>query len=175
MRFVVVADVVVFGVVGGCVVACVLPVCANSCVCLHLRDGEIIYAIIDNNFTVPPHKSAYRILSWKYVPFKLYPPHDQEIHEPIRENATVLLKQALEQEEQLKRYQKELPTSIHNLTVNRPLRPLLRDLRPDYMDTFQLIYNEGILDKILNKSNYTDLETYQHVVFLHKHNYITTH
>jgi hypothetical protein len=142
---------------------------------LHFRNGMIAYAIIDNNFTVTPHKSAFRILVWKQGTFQLFPPHDQDIHAEIKEEPTALLQKALQQHEQIKRYQNDLPSPIHNISIQRPLRSLLRDLRPEYLDTLQQIYNHGILDNILNKSNSSDLEIYQHLVFLYKHQYINVH
>lgn len=142
---------------------------------LHFRDGIIVYAVLDNNVTIPPLKAAFRILSWKQGNFQLHPPYDEEIQQPMREDALELMQQAQHQNEQLKRYLNELPNPIHNLSVQMPLRAPLRDLRPEYLDTIQLIYNYGILDTILNKSTTTDLESYKQIVYLYKHGYIKVH
>lgn len=142
---------------------------------LHFRDGQIVYAIVDNNSTVPPHKAAYRILSWSNADFQLHPPYDSEIQQELNEEPIALMKQAQTQSEQIKRFQNELPASVHNISIQMPLRAPLRDLRPEYLDTFQLIYNYGILDTILNKSMFPDLETYQHIAYLYKHSYVKVH
>ncbi|TNE46725.1 MAG: FHA domain-containing protein [Deltaproteobacteria bacterium] len=142
---------------------------------LHFRDGVVIYAIVDNNVTVPPLKAAFRILGWSVGSFQLHPPHDAEIQQPIRENAVELMQQAQYQHEQIKRYINDLPSPIHNISLQRPLRAPLRDLRPEYLDSLQNIYNYGILDTILNKSPNTDLETYKHIAFLYKQGYIQVH
>lgn len=142
---------------------------------LHFRDGVVIYAIVDNNITVPPLKAAFRILGWTAGSFHLHPPYDAEIQQPIRENAVELMQQAQYQQEQLKRYINDLPSPIHNISLQRPLRTPLRDLRPEYLDSLQQIYNYGILDTILNKSPNTDLETYKHIAYLYKQGYITVH
>lgn len=142
---------------------------------LHFREGVIVYAILDNNITIPPLKAAFRMLSWKQGTFQLHPPFDEEIQQPIREDALELMQQAQHQHEQLKRYLNDLPNPIHNLSIQMPLRAPLRDLRPEYLDTLQLIYNYGILDTILNKSTITDLDAYKHIVYLYKHGYIKVH
>ncbi len=142
---------------------------------LHFRDGQIVYAITENNTTLSPLRAAYRLLAYKTGTFELYPPYDQEIQHEILEDAMALLQQATQQSEQIKRYQNELPSPIHNLSIQHPLRSSLRDLRPDYLDTLQSIFNYGILDTILNKSNFSDLDTYQHIAFLYKHGYIKVH
>ena len=142
---------------------------------IHLRDGRIVFAIIDNNFTVGPLKSVYRALTWSKGTFELLPPNDNEIHEEIDEDIEDLLMEALRQQDEMRRHKAVIPPHTHNLSVCMPLRSPLRDLSPERLDTLQLVYNYGILETILNKSKFTDLESYEHLAYLLKHDFIKAH
>jgi hypothetical protein len=140
---------------------------------VHFRNGRIIYATINNDPSMSPHKAAQRIFSWTYGSYGLYPPKDDAIHQEIDEDALGLYKQAQRLADEVRRHKSELPSHVSSFQVALPLRTPLRDLRPEYLDTFQLIYNYSTIDAVLNKSQYNDVDTYQHLAYLHKHNYIT--
>lgn len=139
---------------------------------LHFRNGRVVYATIGNDPTVQAVKAAMRILSWTTGTYGLYPPKDDAIHQEIDEDTLDLQKRAQRQSDQVRRHKQELPANTHNLKLAVPLRSPLRDLRPDYLDTLQLIHNYSVLDSILNKSQHSDVETYQHLAYLYKHSYI---
>lgn len=139
---------------------------------LHFHNGRIVGAIVGNNPNVAPLKAAQRILGWTRGTYNLYPPKDDAIPERIDQDANQLLSQAKRQADEITRYKRELPPQSQRISVPIPLQPSLRDLRPEFLETFQLVLNTSSLYQVLDQSRYTDVDTYQHLAFLYKNQYI---
>jgi len=139
---------------------------------LHMRNGRIVYAAIDNHIPNDISRTAIRILSWAQADFELQPPNDQEIVQEIDEDPVRLLLSAKRQEKDIQRYRQALPAGAYYARVNHPLQAPLRDLRPEHLDVFQLVLNQGTVDGVLNYAKNKDLEIYQNLVFLYKNQYI---
>ena len=64
------------------------------------------------------------------------------------------------------------PTLTARISVNAPLIPPLRDLKPEELDVLQLAHNYGVFETVLNKSLATDLETAEILLKLIKATYL---
>ncbi len=139
---------------------------------LHFRDGRIVFAALSSPVPVPPQKAALRIVGWGQGTYALHPPNDQSITEWINEDPLELLQRAKRQQDELKRYKTDLPPNFKRVRVSLPLKAYLRDLRPEQLDTFQLVLSYGNTEAVLLASEHSESETYQHLVHLFRQQYI---
>jgi hypothetical protein len=141
---------------------------------IYLKKGNIAFAIINDLDDVQPLKSLYRMLTWQKGLFDLDPPEEREF--PNEMNATVqeVLMDGMRQLDEFNRIRDELPDLAARLSVNAPLIPPLRDLKPEELDVLQLAHNYGVFETVLNKSLATDLETAEIMMKLIKASYLRT-
>lgn len=139
---------------------------------LHFRDGRIAFAALGTPVAVHPSKAAMRIVGWTNGNYALYPPDDQAITEYIDEDPLDLLQKAKRQQDELKRYKAELPAGVKRFSVPTPLGPLLRELRPEQLDIFQLVLSYRSVESVVLASEYSEAETYQHLAQLLHAQYI---
>ena len=141
---------------------------------IYLKKGQISFAIINDLDDVQPLKSLYRMLTWQKGLFDLDPPEEREF--PNEMNATVqeVLMDGMRQLDEFNRIRDELPDLAARLSVNAPLIPPLRDLKPEELDVLQLAHNYGVFETVLNKSLATDLETAEIMMKLIKASYLRT-
>lgn len=140
---------------------------------IYLRDGQIYFASIDDNLEAGPLKSMYRLLTWKRGAFDLGPPNRQEFPEEIEGSTEGILMEGLRQMDELRRIEKDVPPIIATLRLVVPLSPPLSALSPEYLDLLQVVINEGQVINVLNKSRLTDLETFQAIIYLLQHHYLS--
>lgn len=126
---------------------------------IYMRTGKVYYAVIDENHDLGPQKSFYRIVRWEVGDFELLPADNQEFMTELEDNVDHLLLEGLRQLDELRRIEKDMPKGDASLSLAMPLAPPLRDLSPDALDLLQLIYNEGSLQAVLDKSTGNDLDT----------------
>jgi Domain of unknown function (DUF4388)/FHA domain len=141
---------------------------------IYLKKGNIAFAIINDLDDVQPLKSLYRMLTWQKGLFDLDPPEEREF--PNEMNATVqeVLMDGMRQMDEFNRIRDELPDLAARVSINAPLIPPLRDLKPEELDVLQLAHNYGVFETVLNKSLATDLETAEIVLKLLKASYLRT-
>ncbi len=139
---------------------------------IHFRNGNIVSAVLDTTAEIPPKRAALRILSWDSGEFALFPPYDEEIREEINEPPQSLLAEAQRYKEKISQYLREFPTPLNSLTLPHPLQPALRDLRPQYLDIIQLVYNYRNIEDILDASPYSEEDTYKYLLLLFKQGYL---
>src|SRR5580698_1188097 len=139
---------------------------------IFLKKGNIAFAIINDLDDVQPLKSLYRMLTWQKGLFDLDPPEEREC--PNEMNATVqeVLMDGMRQLDEFNRIREELPDLAARVSINAPLIPPLRDLKPEELDVLQLAHNYGVFETVLNKSLATDLETAEIVLKLIKATYV---
>ncbi len=139
---------------------------------IHLKKGNIAYAIINDLDDVQPLKSLYRMLTWAKGLFDLDPPEEREFPNEMNITVQETLMEGMRQLDEFNRIRDELPDLATRVAVPSPLIPPLRDLKPEELDVLQLAHNYGTFETILNKSLATDLETAEIVVKLMKAQYL---
>ena len=139
---------------------------------IYLKKGQIAFAIINDLDDVQPLKSLYRMLTWQKGLFDLDPPEDREFPNEMNASVQEVLMDGMRQLDEFNRIREDLPDLAARVSINAPLIPPLRDLKPDELDVLQLAHNYGVFETVLNKSLATDLETAEIVMKLIKASYL---
>lgn len=139
---------------------------------IFLDGGRVVYAVINDHDDVAPLKSLFRILTWQEGTFEMDPPEHRELPERIEMSTEGILMEAMRHLDEIRRLGPDLPPMQANVLVAMPLLPPLRDLSPEELDVFQLAYNYGHVETVLNKSLASDLETIQILVKLIQGGYL---
>lgn len=125
---------------------------------IYLRAGQIYFCAIDDDFSVQPEKSLYRLLRWRAGNFELEPNVEVQVMEEINQSTEALLMEGVRQLDEFNRLAAELPPMDAALAVPTPLAGRLRDLTPDELDMFQLVLDHGQVQIVLDHFTGTDLE-----------------
>src|SRR5580700_4095049 len=139
---------------------------------IYLKKGNIAFAIINDLDDVQPLKSLYRMLTWQKGLFDLDPPEEREFPNEMNSSVQEILMDGMRQLDEFNRIRSELPDLAARVSINAPLIPPLRDLKPEELDVLQLAHNYGVFETVLNKSLATDLETAEIVMKLVKASYL---
>jgi pSer/pThr/pTyr-binding forkhead associated (FHA) protein len=139
---------------------------------MHLRDGQIYYASLDDNFALPPRKAFYRILGWTTGTFELGPPGNHLVTEEITETTMALLLEGLKHLDEIKQLETKLPPATAQLVVPMKLPGHLRDLATEELQMFQLVLHHGTLREVVNHFPGADLEAYTCVLGLLRRGFI---
>jgi hypothetical protein len=139
---------------------------------IYLKKGNIAFAIINDLDDVQPLKSLYRMLTWQKGLFDLDPPEEREFPNEMNSSVQEILMDGMRQLDEFNRIREELPDLAARVSINAPLIPPLRDLKPEELDVLQLAHNYGVFETVLNKSLATDLETAEIVLKLLKTSYL---
>lgn len=139
---------------------------------IYLRKGALVYATINEDPSLPPLKSIYRLLTWENGAFELDPPEEREFAEELNLSTEAILMEGIRQLDELRRLAPELPPQGSHLTLPSPLIPPLRDLSGGELDVLQLALNWGHLETVLNRSHSSDLETCEVLVKLLTRGYL---
>jgi len=139
---------------------------------IYLKKGQISFAIINDLDDVQPLKSLYRMLTWQKGLFDLDPPEEREFPNEMNSSVQEVLMEGMRQLDEFNRIRDDLPDLSAKLSLNAPLIPPLRDLKPDELDVLQLAHNYGVFETMLNKSLATDLTTAEIVQKLLKAQYL---
>jgi pSer/pThr/pTyr-binding forkhead associated (FHA) protein len=139
---------------------------------IHLKKGEISYAIINDLDDVQPLKSLFRMLTWQKGLFDLEPPEEREFANELNVTVQETLIEGMRQLDEYNRIREDLPDLAARLSVSAPLIPPLRDLKAPELDVLQIAHNYGVFETVLNKSLASDLETAEIVLRLIKGTYL---
>lgn len=137
---------------------------------IHLRQGKVFYAVIDDDHEVGPEKSFYRIVTWDTGTFELGRPEESDFLVELEDSTESLLMEAMRQLDELKRL--ALPSRDANLALAVPFAAPLRELAPDLLDVLQLVVEQGSCGGVLDKSPQTDLDTATGLAQLIERNYV---
>jgi hypothetical protein len=124
---------------------------------LFLRKGQIYFANLENNASVPSRKAIVRMLSWAQGSFELEPPDESPVAEELDESTEGLLMDGMRQLDEYRVQLDKLPPLTAALSVPRPLEPKLRDLAPEELDVFQAVMEVETIAALFDKSPLTDL------------------
>ncbi len=139
---------------------------------IFMRKGTIYFASINELDDVPPMKSIFRMLTWQKGSFDLDAPDERTFPNELDVSVQEVLMEGLRQLDEFNEIRGELPDLNSRLVVSSPLMPPLRELKPDELDIFQLAFNFGHIETVLNKSRATDLESVQMLLKLIKGRYL---
>ncbi len=139
---------------------------------IYMRKGQIYYATINESYDLQPRKVAFRILTWVSGTFELGPADEKSVLEEIQESTEALLMEGMRQLDEYQRISKDLPGRNQQIVPPQPMQPLLRDLKPNELDVWQLALSYGKLRPILDRSPQTDYETGEVLILLIKRGYL---
>lgn len=139
---------------------------------IYLRKGQIYFATINDDFSVRPQKSIYRMLTWATGAFELEPGSEMQVMEEIQESTEGLLMEGVRQLDEFQNLANQLPPLGSPLAVPTPLAGKLRDLSPLELDAFQLVLDHGQLQKVIDTFPGTDLDAAQSILSLMKREFV---
>ncbi len=139
---------------------------------LYLRKGQIAFASINENTEPVPLKSIYRLLTWETGTFEMQGPDEREFAEELNLSTEAILMEGMRHLDEVRRISPQLPALTARLVVPQPLTPLLKDLSEKELTLFQLAWNTGRVDTLLDRSRLTDLETWELLVKLVQKQYV---
>jgi pSer/pThr/pTyr-binding forkhead associated (FHA) protein len=139
---------------------------------IHLDKGIIIHADIDGT-KIDALKSAYRMLAWTKGSFELAPTDDVPLEHPIQASVQEILMEGLRLQDEFQAMAHKLPDGAGRLAIPARLKPALRELTPVEVDVWQTVWNCRDLQRVLDLSPASDLETAKTIVRLIDAGYVT--
>jgi pSer/pThr/pTyr-binding forkhead associated (FHA) protein len=139
---------------------------------IHLRQGRVVFAVIEGASRLGARKAFFRIIAWQTGRFVLEQASEQKLPEELSGSTEALLMEGLRQLDELRRIQPELPPATATLEVVRPLESPLRALAPEQLDVLQTAINHGHLGAVLDLSPLSDRDTCEALLHLLKRDYL---
>lgn len=139
---------------------------------IHLDKGVVIHAEIDE-LKLDALKSAYRMLAWTRGTFELMPVDEAPVQNPIHASVQEILMEGLRLQDEFQAMQHKLPDKAGRLAIPKPLKASLRDLAPADVDVWQSIWNNRDVQRVLDVSPTSDLDTAKTIVKLIDAGYVT--
>ncbi len=139
---------------------------------LYLRKGQIAFASINENTELGPLKSIYRLLTWETGTFEMQGPDEREFAEELNLSTEAILMEGMRHLDEVRRISSQLPSTSARITVPQPLNPPLKDLNEKELSLFQLAWNTGRVSTLLDRSRFTDLETWELLLKLMQRQYV---
>jgi hypothetical protein len=151
----------------------VLVILADDIGKIYLRQGRCYYATINDEADLDPYKAFYRLIAWRQGTFSLEQPTDDTFETEIEDSIESLMMEGMRQLDEIQNLGPNVPEMQNVLKVKKPLVAPLRGLKPELLDTFQLVLNYETVFRILNKSLVSDLDTMQDIVHLIQNDYVS--
>jgi len=139
---------------------------------VHLKEGTIYFAAIDEDFSIPPIVAFYRMLGWEHGEFEFMPPEEKDFPSEIEQPTEHLLMDGLRILDEYRRLKEKLPDKKSRLVLATPLKPRLADLKPEELDFLQIVHNHERVETVFNKSPVNDFETANFVLGLVEREYL---
>ena len=139
---------------------------------IFLDRGQVVYAVVNENYDVSPLKSFYRVVTWDHGTFDMEPPEQRDFHEPLTMSTEALLMEAMRQLDEVRRLGPDMPPLAAELQLSSPLIPPLSELSTDELDVLQLAHNHLRVEAVLNQSRMDDIEASQILVKLIRTGYL---
>jgi len=139
---------------------------------IYMREGQIYFAAINDDFTISPHKAMYRLLCWQKATFELEPGSEMQVMEELTESTEALLMEGCRQMDELEVLGSQLPAPDSSLAVPTPVAGKLRELSPEQLDIFQLVLDHGQVQKVLDHFYGSDLDAAQNLVKLMQQDFV---
>lgn len=122
---------------------------------VHLDQGTIVDASVNDAEILSPQQAVYRILAWRHGTFYLEPAEAGEHPEKITMAPEAALMEGMRIIDEMSRC--NLPPMRAELSVPSPLTPRLRDLTPEQLDVFQVAMQQTQLEAVFNNSGIDDI------------------
>ncbi|MEE2901145.1 MAG: FHA domain-containing protein [Myxococcota bacterium] len=140
---------------------------------IYVRDGNVFFATYQNRDDMGPHKALSRVIGWQSGTYRFVPLDPDvdflfELEEPI----TQLVSTAQSTFDKFQLLSDKLPDSSCDLTISKPLEANLSELSTSELDIFQLIYNHGKLDPVLDQAITNDPGTAEIIIKLIQKEYV---
>jgi len=139
---------------------------------IHLRDGLIVYASINDAKHLSAEKCAGRILTWRHGSFYMEPSDNQPLPVSLDLRAEEILMESLRIFDEIQRLGDDLPPMNAVITLTLPLQAKLSELEPENLDVLQYVINHGKVESILNNCPLEDLDIAQRLVLLLQRGYL---
>ena len=139
---------------------------------IFLRNGQIYFAAINEDFAIAPQKAIYRMLTWTTGTFELSPSVEMQVMEELHESTEALLMEGVRQLDEFNNLGGKLPAPHSALAVPTPLAGKLRELKPEELDVFQLVLDHGQLQAVLDNFPGSDLDAAQALLALMKREFV---
>jgi hypothetical protein len=139
---------------------------------IHLDKGIVIHADIDGT-KIDPLKSAYRMLAWTKGTFELAPADETPVEKPLQASVQEILMEGLRLQDEFQAMAHKLPDQAGRLGIPARIKPSLRELTPAEVDVWQTVWNCRDLQRVLDLSPVSDLETAKTIVKLIDAGYVT--
>ena len=139
---------------------------------IHLREGLIVYASINDAKDLSAEKCAGRILGWRHGSFFMEPSDNQPLPVSLDMRAEEILMESMRIFDEIQRLGDALPPMEAAITLPRPLEAKLSELEPEDLDVLQCVVNNGKVESIFNNCPFDDLEIAQRLVSLRLRGYL---
>jgi hypothetical protein len=139
---------------------------------IYLRNGQIYFCSIDDDFDLKPLKAIYRVLTWETGAFELQPPDDRSFLEEMQESTEAILMEGMRLLDEYNRIRDKAPDLDEMWGLANPLQPPLKELEPAELEVLQLVHNHGQIQSVLDKSPLSDAATLEHIATLRDKSYI---
>ncbi|MEM1347283.1 MAG: hypothetical protein AAGI01_01920, partial [Myxococcota bacterium] len=90
----------------------------------------------------------------------------------INESVEGLMMEGMRILDEIQNLGPDVPDSSALLAVQTPLLSSLKELSPEQLDIFQLVFNHSKYSAVLNRSEHADLETTRHLLHLIRNEYV---
>jgi pSer/pThr/pTyr-binding forkhead associated (FHA) protein len=144
---------------------------------IYMSDGELCWAKMrtaaGEEGADAPRKALFRGLAMKEGTYRVRGfDRDKSFPGSLNESADDLLVEGEAHRIELEAYVDSMPSVKEKIEIVHPLEARLSTLPAACLDTFQLVMNEGVVQRVLDESTTTDLETCQDLVYLLENDYI---
>ncbi len=139
---------------------------------IYLRNGQIYFCSIDDDFDLKPLKAIYRVLTWEAGAFELQPPDDRSFLEEMQESTEAILMEGMRLLDEYNRIRDKAPELEEMWGLSNPLQPALTDLEAAELEVLQLVHNHSQIQSVLDKSALSDAATLEHLATLRDKGYI---
>ena len=137
---------------------------------LHLREGQIFYAVISGSETLHPEKALLRMLLWSRGSFDLESTAIEEVDQEINMSLEHMLMEAARQEDELKNIHKrhKLPEPGDTVEIVKPSPVKWSTLDEKELGLLQTLFEQGDWFEILDTSELDDVTLAKQLVALKK-------
>ncbi len=139
---------------------------------IYLRNGQLYFCAINDDFAMKPHKAFYRMLGWTHGNFELQPSAEIQVMEEMQESTEGLLMEGMRQIDEIAQMEHQLPAMDSSLAVPTPLAGKLRDLTPEELDAFQLVLDHGNVQSLMDYYPGTDLQGVKSLLALMRREFV---